>query len=238
MKMFYESKRVILYFVAKVKENNMANKKVLMGILVLALVFGMTVVGCGDEESPPPKTQPQPGDSSLDPIDRVESIDLGDMTSEDSGWRQLLGSIKNDRKYINLDLSACTMTGTSFNPDSGVLDGKLYIVSLILPAAATDIETGTSSRGTFYMFSYLKSISGANITTIGDYAFSSCLLLQTANFPNVTNIGEYAFSHCSGLTALDIPKVTNIGSDAFSYTGSTLTVTMGTTAPQLGVKIL
>jgi hypothetical protein len=34
--------------IAKVKEKKMANKRFLLGILVMALVFGMTVVGCKD----------------------------------------------------------------------------------------------------------------------------------------------------------------------------------------------
>jgi hypothetical protein len=35
-----------MYFVAKVKEKTMANKNFWLGILVMVLVFGMTVVGC------------------------------------------------------------------------------------------------------------------------------------------------------------------------------------------------
>ena len=35
--------------VAKVKEKKMANKKIWMGMLVMVLVFGMTVVGCNNE---------------------------------------------------------------------------------------------------------------------------------------------------------------------------------------------
>jgi hypothetical protein len=36
---------------AKVKEKTMANKKLWLGMLVLVLVFGMTVVGCDDSDS-------------------------------------------------------------------------------------------------------------------------------------------------------------------------------------------
>jgi hypothetical protein len=35
--------------VAKVKEKTMANKKFWLGILVMVLVFGMTVVGCDND---------------------------------------------------------------------------------------------------------------------------------------------------------------------------------------------
>ena len=37
----------IAYFVAKVEEKTMSNKKFWVGMLVMVLVFGMSVVGCG-----------------------------------------------------------------------------------------------------------------------------------------------------------------------------------------------
>jgi hypothetical protein len=45
---FYKSNRIIYTLVAKVKERKMANKKFWLGILVMALVFGLMVVGCDD----------------------------------------------------------------------------------------------------------------------------------------------------------------------------------------------
>ncbi|GBU28765.1 hypothetical protein R84B8_02327 [Treponema sp. R8-4-B8] len=243
----------------------MVNKRFWLGILVLVLVLGFTVIGCGEEDVPPPPPQPpQPGDTSSNPIDRVESIDLGDMTSENSGWKQLLNSIQSSMKYINLDLSACTMDGTSFDPAPTVIDATGRIVSIILPEAATSIADGTSSSGTFRDFFNLISISGANINTIGKYAFNYtgsvrlqtvnfpevttidegafylCSNLTTLNFPKVTTIGKSAFGGCIKLTTLDIPKVTSIGEEAFmrTYSESTyLTITMGTTAPTLGTSL-
>jgi len=223
----------------------MANKKFLLGILVLALVFGMTVVGCGGDDSLPPSSPPPgPGDTASNPIARVENIDLGNMTSPTSGWKQLLSSIESTKKYINLDLSACTMIGTEFNPDASVSDGKFYIVSLILPDSATSIAAGTSSSGggTFYYFLSLKSINGAGINKIGDYAFSS-RYLQAATFPEVTTIGKYAFYNCSYLTTLYIPKVSNIGECALrgitgSVAAASITITMGSVAPKLGEYML
>ena len=34
------------------------------------------------------------------------------------------------------------------------------------------------------------------LTTVGNYAFSSCELLTSINLPNVTTVGRYAFSNC------------------------------------------
>ena len=57
-----------------------------------------------------------------------------------------------------------------------------------------------------------------SVTSIGDYAFSSCSGLTSVTIPgSVTSIGNGAFSYCSGLTSVTIPgSVTSIGERAFS----------------------
>ena len=149
------------------------------------------------------------------------NISLGTMTAADSGWRQLLDAINTSGKFVNLDLSSCTMSGTSFNPDSSVATGKDWFVSLVLPAAATSIEAGAILDSTFGNFTNLTSVSGANITTIGNYAFgssystTSTISLQSVNFPLVTSIDEGAFEGCTALQSVNFPQVTSISSDAF-----------------------
>jgi hypothetical protein len=70
----------------KIKEKIMAKKKLLLGILVLALLFGMMVVGCEEEPEEKPDTNPSPPTGlkgsfvspnnsirlTWDPVDRVE----------------------------------------------------------------------------------------------------------------------------------------------------------------------
>jgi hypothetical protein len=208
----------------------MVKKKLKLGILVMVLVFGMTVVGCFEEEDisdQNTQSQPQPGASASNPIDRVESTNLGTMTSSASGWRYLLNSIDSAGKYINLDLSACTMTDEAFNPDSSVETGKKYIVSIILPTAATSIEAGTYSNPTFKNFTNLKSASGANIITIGDYSFlretggGYSYLQDGVEFPKATTIGAGAFRD-TYLESVKFPLVTDIGDSAFSGLSSKL----------------
>jgi hypothetical protein len=176
------------------------------------------------------------------PENRIENINLGNMTAEGSGWRKLLDSIFTAQKYVNLDLSACTMSGTEFNPRGGSGDsynGKRFIVSLILPNAATSIAAGGSGLmdRTFDGFANLQYIRGANITdigtnsmswtdglqsvdfpkatTIGQSAFHACFDLQSVSFPQVATIDNYAFSGCSSLQSVDFPQVTTIGDGAF-----------------------
>ena len=56
------------------------------------------------------------------------------------------------------------------------------------------------------------------VTTIGDYAFLSCIGLTSISIPSsVTAIGRDVFTGCIGLTSITIPSnVTAIGSSAFS----------------------
>jgi len=223
----------------------MKNKKFWLGMLILTLVFGMMVIGCEDEDTPEPYIPPpQPGATASNPIDRTENTNLGTMTSPASGWQQLLNSIESTGKYINLDLSACTMTGTSFNPDPSVTTGKKYIVSIILPTVATSIEAGTFSDPSFKDFKNLKSISGANIIIINDYSFVQSIAdwniinvdfpkattigksafyntkLESVNFPKVITIGDSAFSSCSSLKNASFPLAETIGVDAFRFCSS------------------
>jgi hypothetical protein len=147
----------------------------------------------------------------------VESSDLSG-----TGWSDLLTRIQNAGKFVDLDLSACTMTGTEFDP--GTADtGERLIVSLILPNAAESIG-GVSDgyNNTFEHFTYLKSVTGAHIKTIGRYAFRKCTALAMADFPEAVTIGEGTFMECTVLTAADFPEVVTIGEGAFAY-GTRLT---------------
>ena len=198
----------------------------------------------------------QIGDDPLDePIYLPLQIDLGAMTDANSGWRELLttvyqtifSSMNYGSILFELDLRACTIGGTSpttFDPHSSLTTLKDKIVSLVLPDTATNIRDGTSSVSTFKHFIRLKSVSGANITAIGEYifrinegltnadfplvevdfpaaesigyaAFRTCRNLSKVNFPAARVIGSYAFMDCDSLETVSFPAVTNINTNAF-----------------------
>jgi hypothetical protein len=50
-KWFYEIKRIIYTLIVKVKEKKMSNKRFWLGILVITLVFGISVVGCDNSSA-------------------------------------------------------------------------------------------------------------------------------------------------------------------------------------------
>jgi hypothetical protein len=121
---------------------------------------------------------------------------------------------------VALDLSASSVTGMTatpgeFDPDSTNSTGKDKIVSLVLPDAATIIIAGTYSDPSFKNFTKLKTVSGANIVTIGNNAFTSLTTLVTAAFPAAAIIGGQAFHSCTALATANFPLVTSIGNGAF-----------------------
>jgi hypothetical protein len=154
--------------------------------------------------------------ASGSPIPLPVHINLADPSP--NGWADLLSAIQNvdTGKYVNLDLSLCTMNGTEFDPDASISTGKDKIASLTLPNAAESIKTGTSTNPTFKNFTSLTGVTGTNIETIGEYAFYYSIL-TTVDFLKVTTIGERAFQGCGALASIDLPLATSIGKFAFVY---------------------
>lgn len=67
----------------------------------------------------------------------------------------------------------------------------------------------------------------SSVTSIGNYAFSSCNGLTSLNIPStVRSIGNFAFSSCTGLTSLVLPSsISLIGNSTFSYCTGLSTIT-------------
>ena len=152
------------------------------------------------------------GENSKDyPLYLPLQIDLGVVTQVDSGWQKLLGIIEAAGKYINLDLSTCTISSTEFFPVSGVEIGKGKIVNLVFPNMVTHI-LGFNSY-----FTNLKSFSGTGIINIGSMTFDGCTSLALTILPEgITSIGYSAFRGCTNLALTSLPEgITSIDSSAF-----------------------
>jgi hypothetical protein len=168
--------------------------------------------------------------TAADPVPLRVTIDLA------SGWMDLLSAIQSAAQFVALDLSACAMTGTEFDPGTANT-GESKIVSLVLPDAAQSVKASADyDNRNFRYFTALKSVEGRGVTAVGDRAFgwSSTLTrvslpmavtigewafcytsLETLSLPAVQTIGNYAFEGCDDLTTVDLPAATSIGEGAF-----------------------
>ena len=158
------------------------------------------------------------GNDAGNPIPLSVNINLDDTNK--NGLADLFSAIQNAGKYVNLDLSACSMAGTTFNPGTDKT-GKDLIVSLTLPDAAKALgKFGaiTVPPYTVESFRSLKSIQGENIESIAVSALYKCTSLESINFPSVKVIEQFAFMQCTGLKSVNLPAVTTIEHSAFYET--------------------
>lgn len=75
------------------------------------------------------------------------------------------------------------------------------------------------------------------ITSVPDFAFSYCSLLENIRIPQgVTYIGEAAFSYCTTLDSIEIPAgVLTLGENCFFYCENLETVTLGKDVHTIGI---
>lgn len=74
------------------------------------------------------------------------------------------------------------------------------------------------------------------VTSIGEYAFSSCTSVQEIKIPsNMEEIGEYAFAGCTSITEITLPEgVVSVGERAFSWCSSLSTINIPKSIKRLG----
>jgi hypothetical protein len=165
-----------------------------------------------------PYLKQQSGGTAADnPANLPIQINVGIMTSADSNWQKILQAIADAGKFVDLDLSACTMDGTVFDPDTAYPTGKDKIVSITLPDTATSIAVSSDAWPyVFELFTALESVSGGPVlASISDTAFADCYSLKSVSMPGLTTIGNNAFANCSALTSVSMPLLTTIGEGGF-----------------------
>jgi len=217
----------------------------LLLLIVFVLMFVFSLLNClepeklpGEDEEiidddgtdDPPNIEPTLEEIIADMLSEQEGtpenpavltldIEIGSMTDSNGNWHKILKAIETSGKYVDLDLSACSVLYKFFNPDFSITDGKNKIIKITLPDETNDIigvtitEAGT--KRAFINFTKLEYVNGKNITHIGSYAFYSCTALKEADFPNLTNIDIDIFSSCKNLTKADFPLLVSTGDNIF-----------------------
>ena len=119
----------------------MKNTLKLFGFIAFVAVINFSMAACGDAQhksiaSIAKFLEKQTGTTAENPASLSVQMNLGNMASLDSNWGQLMDALSNWGGYINLDISACTMSTTVFDPGLNFYD---RIVSFVLPDAITGI---------------------------------------------------------------------------------------------------
>ena len=138
---------------------------------------------------------------------------------------------------IDEDAKTCKVKeGTSaYNPGNYV-SGKLIIPSIAIDGG---VQYTVTSIGD-YAFSSCESLTSVKIpesvTSIGNRAFFCCSNLPSITIPNsVTSIGEWAFYSCDALTSIIIPEsVTSIGNHAFFCCSNLPSITIPNSVTSIG----
>ena len=171
------------------------------------------------------------GASPDDPVELQMSVHFYDIkysfgppgSSGPSNWYNLLAAIINKGKYINLDISSCTMEIDTFSPPYYNL-GEAKIVSIILPDQATAIQSSSIDGigQVFFDFTELKKVVGKNIEVIKPYAFQNFTALKEVSFPNLKTLWGKAFPNCVALETITMPKSITIeyGGSIYNYYSS------------------
>ncbi|MDR2444696.1 MAG: leucine-rich repeat protein [Spirochaetaceae bacterium] len=163
------------------------------------------------------------------PVPLPVNLNLSDTGG--NGWKDLLAVIQEAGKFVSLDLSDCTMGGTTFDPDSTNSTGKNRIVSLTLPEVATSIKSSSA----FKQFSNIRRVAGKHTDSIGSYAFEQCYSLTSVDFPAAKTINNRAFYQCTALTSVSLPSATSVGDNAF-YQCTALTSASLPSAESIGAS--
>ena len=119
-----------------------------------------------------------------------------------------------------LDMEAKTATICGYND----FDTPLTTIDVGEVEWGGERYTVTSVGNRAFSDCGLTSVSLPNVTTIGEWAFDGCKLLESVSLPLATTIGDSVFYQCGSLTSVSFPNATTIGDSAFYQCGSLTSV--------------
>ena len=213
-------KQIILHL--RKKGEDVMKKKVLSGLLALALVFSSAAAL--------PKSVFTQG-TSITASAESETQKSGDYEYRvlDNGTAEIT---KYSGKAETLNIPS-TLGGKTVSSIGMMAFAGCSCKSVTIPNSVTNIEIAAFERCT-----KLTSIIIPNsMTYIGRSMFNFCISLKTVNIPNsVTTIGASAFLNCSNLESVKIPSgLKAIGDGAFANCEKLKSITIPSGVTYLGM---
>jgi Leucine-rich repeat (LRR) protein len=126
----------------------------------------------------------------------------------------LKDSLFDDIIGYGTSLLTCIDTGSVISVGDGVFGAALN-------SGANNITTVSFNNLVTIgndCFSYLPNLVNVNIplaTSLGNYCFGGCELLNNIDFSSVETMGNQCFSSCIGLLNINLPALTTIGDNTF-----------------------
>ena len=154
------------------------------------------------------------------------------MHLDNANWIGIFEALRDTGKYVNLDLSLCTLSNGIFGSSAGDSAGKAFVTGITFPRSTTSIADGIVSDPTFTGFTSLLHVTIlSGITRIGDFAFHNNNLTSVIIPSSVTFIGFAAFQN-NNLISITIPNnIISIGDFAFNFNSLTsLTISNSVTS--------
>lgn len=166
-----------------------------------------------------------------------------DFSAVSPSGHTLYYNIVNGNVEVTRNPNRDTITGALIIPATVTHLDTTYTVTSIGRYAFANytrvIQIGDSivSGGEFEYFVQITSVTIPNtITSIGSYAFMSCVGLTSIDIPEtVTIIDTGAFSTCTGLTSVNLPvSITYLGTDVFYQCSGLTSVIIPNSVPFIG----
>lgn len=96
---------------------------------------------------------------------------------------------------------------------TGIMTYRLLDKELI--GGADNDRIDTLGDYAMYNMQELTSVEFPNVTSIGDFTFGKCKMLERATLPLLDTIGDYAFADCINLTDVEFDSILHIGNYVF-----------------------
>ena len=166
-------------------------------------------------------------------------LEHASVPSWSSYWRSGTAVYTSCTKLVEGEDYEYVIRNVSGNYNATVLrlsEATSQLESFTFPTSIEGITDIRVASNLFKSNVNIRSVNLANITRIGDFAFTSCSNLSSITFSNsLTIIGASAFRYCTSLTRVEIPNgVTEIQSMAFDGCSNLTYIYLPSSATTIG----